>query len=56
VPPHLSAAYMLDETWESFPITESAAQTHLSLPIGPHIDQSSVNRVIASLKDFAVEG
>lgn len=49
VPPHLSEAYASDRSWGRFPITESAARTHLSLPIGPHLSLEGANRVIASV-------
>lgn len=53
VPPHLSEAYQGDQTWGAFPITEGAATTHLSLPMGPHLDEVQQNRVIEALRAFA---
>jgi dTDP-4-amino-4,6-dideoxygalactose transaminase len=49
VPPHLSQAYAGDRRWPSLPITEQAARTHLSLPIGPHLDEGGQARVIEAL-------
>jgi dTDP-4-amino-4,6-dideoxygalactose transaminase len=37
VPPHVSEAYGSDQAWGALPISEQAARTHLSLPIGPHL-------------------
>jgi len=50
IPPHLSEAYASDRDWGRFPITEKAAKTHLSLPMGPHVDVKVVGRVHAILK------
>jgi dTDP-4-amino-4,6-dideoxygalactose transaminase len=53
VPPHLSEAYAPDRAarhWDSFPLTEQAARTHLSLPIGPHLTAEQQARVIAALQ------
>ncbi len=55
IPPHLSEAYANDQAWGSFPISEKAAQTHLSLPIGPHLPIEAVDRVAATLR-FALTG
>lgn len=53
VPPHLSRAYSdMGYREGDFPITEELAKTMLSLPIGPHLDMSSVNKVINTLKYF----
>lgn len=51
VPPHLSEAYASDCVWGSYPITEKAAMTHLSLPIGPHLDSHAVDRVTEALRN-----
>jgi dTDP-4-amino-4,6-dideoxygalactose transaminase len=51
VPPHLSEAYAADAAWGAFPITEQAAKTHLSLPIGPHLGRDQVARVVRVLRD-----
>jgi dTDP-4-amino-4,6-dideoxygalactose transaminase len=55
VPPHLSPAYK-DCNWENgnFSITEELANTLLSLPIGPHIDERDQEQVISSIKKFTV--
>jgi dTDP-4-amino-4,6-dideoxygalactose transaminase len=50
VPPHLSDAYAKDRAWGPYPITEAAARTHLSLPIGPQLSAADQGRVIAALK------
>ncbi len=52
VPPHLSEAYVKDQAWGSFPITEAACHTHLSLPMGPQLAAGEVDRVIESIRDF----
>jgi dTDP-4-amino-4,6-dideoxygalactose transaminase len=52
VPPHLSEAYGPDCEWGSFPLTETAAHTHLSLPIGPHLSSASVDEVVYSINRF----
>lgn len=52
VPPHLSEAYAGDKAWEAQPITERSCQTHLSLPIGPHLTSSEVGRVIEAICAF----
>lgn len=51
VPPHLSGAYAADRAWGSFAITEQAAKTHLSLPIGPHLQPAQQDQVIRELHD-----
>ncbi len=51
VPPHLSDAYSGDRAWPRLPVTEAAAEHHLSLPIGPHLSSEAQGRVIASLLD-----
>lgn len=50
VPPHLSAAYAFDRAWGCFPIAEQAARTHLSLPMGPHLDSKELDRVCMALQ------
>lgn len=52
VPPHMSEAYASDGDWGSFPITETAARRHLSLPIGPQMKEADVSMVCAALKDI----
>jgi dTDP-4-amino-4,6-dideoxygalactose transaminase len=49
VPSHLSEAYAGDRAWGSFPVTERAARTHLSLPIGPHLALAQQDQVIQAL-------
>lgn len=49
IPPHLSDAYASDRSWGPLPVTESAARTHLSLPIGPHLASADQDRVVAAL-------
>lgn len=49
VPPHLSQAYAGDRVWPPQPITERAAGTHLSLPIGPHLPLAAEQRVCEAL-------
>lgn len=53
VPPHLSGAYA-DGGWKrgDFPLTEELADTVLSIPIGPHLDDDSVASVIHTLQAF----
>jgi dTDP-4-amino-4,6-dideoxygalactose transaminase len=50
VPPHRSDAYARDRAWGTFPITEAAAATHLSLPIGPHLSAEEQGRVVEALR------
>jgi dTDP-4-amino-4,6-dideoxygalactose transaminase len=52
IPSHLSQAYASDQNWGSFPITEAACHSHLSLPIGPHLSSSQVGVVIEAIKGF----
>jgi dTDP-3-amino-3,4,6-trideoxy-alpha-D-glucose transaminase len=51
VPPHLSGAYTGTIRGE-FPVTENAADTILSLPIGPHLKDDEVSTVIAAVRRF----
>jgi dTDP-3-amino-3,4,6-trideoxy-alpha-D-glucose transaminase len=47
VPAHMSRAYAtLGFGAGSFPVTERAAETHLSLPIGPHLSLQDAQRVV----------
>jgi dTDP-4-amino-4,6-dideoxygalactose transaminase len=50
VPPHLSGCYA-GAGWkqQDFPVTERLADTVLSLPIGPHLDLTSTERVIEAV-------
>lgn len=52
VPPHLSEAYTSDREWGPLPISEKAAQTHLSLPIGPHLSCEAADMIVATLRGF----
>jgi len=49
VPPHLSEAYARDRDWGELPLAESAAQTHLSLPMGPHMPIEQIGRITECL-------
>jgi dTDP-3-amino-3,4,6-trideoxy-alpha-D-glucose transaminase len=49
VPPHLSEAYASDRAWPDLPVTEEAARTHLSLPMGPHLGLDWQDRVVEAL-------
>lgn len=46
IPPHLSEAYAGDRDWGDLRVTEGAARSHLSLPIGPHLSLADQDRVI----------
>lgn len=53
VPPHESPAFAeLGFARGAFPLTEEAARTHLSLPIGPHLADADVARVIEAIRAF----
>jgi dTDP-4-amino-4,6-dideoxygalactose transaminase len=53
IPPHRSGAYAdLALAEGTFPITERAARTHLSLPMGPHVTVEEADRVIAAMRAF----
>src|SRR5690349_23512418 len=54
VPAHLAGAYQdLGGKPGDFPLSETAAQTVLSLPIGPHLSLAQVDTVIAAIKAVA---
>ncbi|BBY36623.1 aminotransferase [Mycobacterium mantenii] len=54
IPPHRSGAFAQLELGEgAFPITEEAARTHLSLPIGPHLSDEDVSRVVDACRSFS---
>ena len=56
IPPHLQAAYAdLGHPAGSFPIAEALADRVLSLPIGPHLADSDVKRVIAAVRAGVTE-
>jgi dTDP-4-amino-4,6-dideoxygalactose transaminase len=53
VPPHLGKAFEhLGYLRGSFPISESAAESLLSLPLGPHLDDGASVRVIEAIRTF----
>jgi dTDP-4-amino-4,6-dideoxygalactose transaminase len=53
IPPHLQAAYAdLGYPRGAFPLAESIADEVLSLPMGPHIGESEVGRVIEAIEAF----
>jgi dTDP-4-amino-4,6-dideoxygalactose transaminase len=53
IPPHLQKAYTyLNYSSGSFPITESLAQTCLSLPIWPGLKNDQINHIINAINDF----
>jgi dTDP-4-amino-4,6-dideoxygalactose transaminase len=57
VPPHLQPAYRgLGHARGDFPLTEAIHDEVVSLPIGPHLDQRSVDRVIAAVRAVAGAG
>jgi len=54
VPPHLQGAYReLRFGGGSFPITEAIHREVLSLPMGPHLDDNSVDEIIREVRVFA---
>lgn len=53
IPPHLSGAFSpLGLPEGTFPIAEAAARTHLSLPMGPHLSDEGITRVIDACQTF----
>lgn len=52
VPPHRSEAYAADRAWPALPVAEQAAQDCLSLPMGPHLSDAQVARVIDAVRSF----
>jgi dTDP-4-amino-4,6-dideoxygalactose transaminase len=54
VPPHLAVAYK-GEDWpiNGYPITEELANTVLSLPIGPHLDETSQEYIVSTMLSFS---
>lgn len=53
IPPHLSTAYKdLGYVVGDFPITESIANTVLSIPMGPHLKLEDAARVVEIIKKF----
>ncbi len=54
IPPHRSGAFAHLQLGDgTFPITEQAARTHLSLPIGPHLSDEDVSRVVDACRSFS---
>lgn len=54
IPPHLQKAYRsADCHFDPQPLAERMAQQVLSLPIGPHLPDRSVQEVIARMRQFA---
>ena len=52
-PPHLSPAFAhLGFSKGSFPVTEAVAATVVSLPLGPHLEDSAVTKVIEGVASF----
>ncbi len=53
IPPHLTQAYA-DLGWKlgDFPIAEELASTLLSLPMGPHLDDASVETICGVIREF----
>jgi dTDP-4-amino-4,6-dideoxygalactose transaminase len=53
IPPHLQQAYQPNAYPPgSLPLAEALAHSVLSLPIGPHLDVASVNKVISTIMKF----
>jgi dTDP-4-amino-4,6-dideoxygalactose transaminase len=53
-PPHRSGAYAhLELSAGTFPVTEAACASLLSLPIGPHLSTTDRDRVVAAVRAFA---
>lgn len=56
IPPHLQGAYArLGYERGAFPLAESMAETLISLPIGPAMDEQHVDRVIAAVVEATKE-
>jgi dTDP-4-amino-4,6-dideoxygalactose transaminase len=55
VPPHLSGAYA-DGKWRpgAFPLAEQLAETVLSLPIGPHVNEPQAEAVIEATRSALI--
>jgi dTDP-4-amino-4,6-dideoxygalactose transaminase len=53
IPPHRQRAYAaLGLSDGSLPISEAIHREVLSLPIGPHLSQHAVDRVVAAIQSF----
>jgi dTDP-4-amino-4,6-dideoxygalactose transaminase len=56
VPPHLQEAYgEMALTKGSFPLTEAIHGEVLSLPIGPHMPESNLSRIIQAARSFSAQ-
>lgn len=51
-PPHLQEAYVAAEVVSQQPIAEQLSSEVLSLPMGPHLPDESIDRVIDSVRRF----
>lgn len=52
-PPHLSIAYKeLGYSRGDFPVSETLANTQLSLPIGPHMDLGNAEYIVKSIQEY----
>jgi dTDP-4-amino-4,6-dideoxygalactose transaminase len=55
IPPHLSAAYMDFGYYPgAFPLTESIAETILSIPIGPHLGEEDAAFIVEKIREFCI--
>ncbi len=53
IPPHLQPAYAeLGLAAGSFPLTEAIHSEVLSLPMGPHLDEDAVRKIVGIVSDF----
>jgi dTDP-3-amino-3,4,6-trideoxy-alpha-D-glucose transaminase len=52
IPPHASGAYGDAGPWRPLPVSERLAATVLSLPIGPHLSDDDVSRVVDAVNTF----
>ncbi len=56
IPPHRSNAFAhLELPSDAFPVTNGAAATLLSLPLGPHLDTADVAKVIEAVGSFSAQ-
>jgi dTDP-4-amino-4,6-dideoxygalactose transaminase len=56
IPPHRSKAFAhLPLPSDAFPVTNAAAATLLSLPVGPHLDDAAVQRVIEAVGSYSAQ-
>ena len=56
IPPHRSEAFAhLALPSDAFPVTNAAAATLLSLPIGPHLGDADVERVIEAVRGYSAQ-